>query len=261
MQPTPTTPSEETSGIVVANRVLRRPAIVVAFAVVVGLVGLGFSQLLPIAFFLGLNAVNVSLPPLVAVTLQLLLIQLIGFGLATLAYLRLRGRSFEYIHLRWPTLRDLGWMIGGTITVLILYFGVVIVAVAAGVPLARSGISVAGEANPNILLLIAALSFLLVGPMEELFFRGVVQETMREVLPASVAVGLASVTFAGIHYITLVGPLGGKLVLLGSLLVTSLVLGFAYERTQNLVVNAVIHAVYNAVLLLLAYAVFSAGLA
>jgi len=38
------------------------------------------------------------------------------------------------------------------------------------------------------------------------------------------------------------------------------VLGFAYERTRNLLVNAVIHGAYNVVLLLLAYAVFSSGL-
>ncbi|WP_225741338.1 hypothetical protein [Halorussus halophilus] len=72
---------------------------------------------------------------------------------------------------------------GSTLTVVVLYFGVVITAVVAGVPLARSGISVAGDANPTILFVIAALSFVLIGPMEELFFRGIVQETMREVLP------------------------------------------------------------------------------
>lgn len=249
------------SGVVVADRPLRRPVVVVAFAVAVALVGLTFSQALPLAVFTGLDAVAVSLPPLVAVTLQLLLIQLVGFGLATAAVLRVRGLSWAYVRVRRPTLRDLGWILGGSLLALVLYFGVVAGAVAAGLPLARSGISVAGEANPDLLLLIAALSFLLVGPMEELFFRGVVQETMREAVSAPVAVLLASVTFAGIHYVTLVGPLGGRVVVLASLLITSLVLGVAYERTGNLVVNAAIHAVYNAVLLVLAYAVFVSGVA
>jgi membrane protease YdiL (CAAX protease family) len=255
-----TVPSRPERRIVVAGRTLDGPAVVVAFAVVVALVGLAFSQALPLAVFSGLVAVGVELPLLVAVALQLLLIELVGFGGATWAYLRLRSLTVAYVDVRRPTRRDLGWMLGGSLLVLVLYFGVVSVALAAGVPMARSGISVAGEANPSILLLLAALSFLLIGPMEELFFRGIVQGTMREVLSPTLAVLLASVTFAAIHYLTLVGPLAGKLVLVGSLLVTSLVFGFAYERTGNLLVNAVVHGTYNAVLLLLAYVVFSSGM-
>ena len=255
-----TVPSRPERGVDVAGRTLSGTGVVVAFAVVVAVVGLAYSQALPFAVFSGLQFLGVGLPLLVAVTLQLVLIELVGFGGATWAYLRLRSLTFVYVDVRRPTLRDLGWMLGGSVLVLVLYFGVVATAVAAGVPMARSGISVAGQANPTILLLIAVLSFLLIGPMEELFFRGIVQGTMREVLPAAPAVVLASVTFAAIHYLTLVGPLAGKLVLVGSLLVTSLVFGVAYERTGNLLVNAVIHGTYNAVLLLLAYVVFSSGM-
>ncbi|WP_255150234.1 CPBP family intramembrane glutamic endopeptidase [Halorarius halobius] len=254
-------PPRTGSSVTVAGRTLSGPGTVVGFAVVVALVGLGFSQLVPVAFFEGLDALGVSLPSLVALGVQLLLIELVGFGLATLAYLRLRGLPFDYVNLRWPTLRDAAWMVGGSLLVLVLYFGVVASAVALGAPLARSGLSVAGEANPDILLLVAVLSFLLVGPMEELFFRGIVQGTMREVLSATPAVVAASTTFAAIHYLTLVGPLAGKLVVLSSLFITSLVLGFAYERTGNLLVNAVVHGAYNAVLLVLAYVAFRSGLA
>ncbi|WP_368408569.1 CPBP family glutamic-type intramembrane protease [Halorussus halophilus] len=59
----------------------------------------------------------------------------------------------------------------------------------------------------------------------------------------------------------MVGPFVGKMVLLGSLFVTSVVFGFVYERTRNLLVNAVVHGAYNATLLVLAYVVFSMGLA
>ena len=256
-----TVPTRSSGRIVVVGRTVDRPATVVAFAVLVAALGLAFSQLLPFAVFTGLEWLDVGVPFLLAVTLQFVLIELLGFGGATWAYLRLRSLSFDYVRVRRPTLRDLGWMVGGSVLVVVLYFGVVIAAVAAGVPMARSGISLAGEANPEVLLLIAALSLVLVGPMEELFFRGIVQGTMREVLSPTLAVVLASVTFTAIHYLTLVGPLAGKAVLLGSLFVTSLVFGFAYERTGNLLVNAVVHGVYNAVLLVLAYAVFASGLA
>lgn len=255
------TPSGSRRGLVVAGTTIERPVSVVGFAVVVALLGLGLSQLLPIAFFNGLAALDVTLPILLGVTVQLLLVELVGFGVSTWGYLRLRGLSPDYIHVRLPTLRDAGWMGGGTVLVVVLYFAVVSTAVAAGVAMPRSAISLAGEGNPDILILTAALSFVLIGPMEELFFRGVVQETMREVLPSSLAVVLASATFASIHYLTMVGPFVGKLVVLGSLFVTSLVFGFAYERTRNLLVNAVIHGGYNATLLMLAYLVFRSGLA
>jgi len=247
--------------ITVAGRRLAGRWPVVAFAVAVALVGLAFSQLLPLAVFVALRRAGVSLSVVPAITLQIVLTELVGFGGATWVVLRLRGRGFDYVHVRWPTLGDVAWMVGGSVLVLALYFGVVVSAALAGVPLAQSQIGVLGEGTPAILLVIAVLSVVLVGPMEELFFRGIVQETMREVLPARWAVLLASVTFAGIHYLTMVGPLVGKLVLLGSLLVTALVLGTAYERTQNLAVNAVVHGVYNAVLLLLAYVVLTSGFA
>ncbi|MFB6095967.1 MAG: lysostaphin resistance A-like protein [Haloferacaceae archaeon] len=259
MSPRSDASSEPIDGIVVAGRTVRGPAAVVAVAVVVALVGLGISQAIPIAVLSGLSRVtDLSLVP--AVTLQVVLTELVGFGFATWASLRLRGLSVGYVHVRVPTVRDLGWMVGGTVVVLVLYFAYVTGIVLTGVPLARSGISVAGQAEPTLLLVLAGLSFVLVGPMEELFFRGIVQETMREVLPGNQAVALASLTFASIHYITMVGPVVGKVVLLGSLFITSLVLGVAYERTRNLAVNAVVHGAYNAALLVLAYVVFSQGL-
>lgn len=256
--PSPTS-VDSYGGLVIGGTKIKRPAAVVGFAVVVALVGLGISQLLPVAFFSGLTALNVTLPVLLAVAVQLVLIELVGFGFSTWAYLRLRHLSAEYVHLRVPTLRDLGWIIGGSVLVLVLYFAVVATAVAAGVSLPQSGIGLVGTENPDILLIIAVLSFVLIGPMEELFFRGVVQETMREALPSIVAVVLASLTFAAIHYLTLVGPLFGKFVILGSLFITSLVFGFAYERTRNLAVNAIIHGVYNATLLVLAYIALTFG--
>ena len=247
--------------ITVAGRTLHRPAVVVLFALVVAVVGLVVSQAIPLAVFRGLATVGVSLPQRSALTLQLVLTELVGFGGMAWLYLRVRGLPRSYVHLRWPTGRDVVWMVGGTVLALVLYFGVVTVAVAAGVPMARSVISQYGQSDPGGLLVVAVLSLVLVGPMEELFFRGVVQETMREALPANVAVPLASAVFALVHLLTLTGPLLGQTVLVGSLFVTALVLGYAYERTGNLAVNAAIHGGYNAVLLVLAYLVFASGMA
>jgi len=239
--------------IVFAGRSLDGPALVVGFAVAVCVVGLGFSLVVPAVLIVGLQFLGVELPLVLTYAAELLLTDLVGFGLATGAYLRLRGLSREYVHVHRPTRRDLGWMVGGSAAVLVLYFGFMAAAAALGAPSARSGISIAGNTDPNVLLLIAVLSFVLIAPMEELFFRGVVQETMSEAVPGLVAVVLASLLFAAVHVITLVGPLAGALVSLTSMFITSLVLGFAYLRSRNLLVNVVIHGTYNATLLLIGY--------
>lgn len=258
-RPSPTNASDEPVSL--AGLDLHTPWTVVLLAVVLAAVGLAVSQLLPWAAFRGLDAAGASLPSLASVALQLVLTELVGFGGMAWLYLRLRGLPRDYVHLRWPTRRDAAWVVGGTLLVVVLYYLVVVVAVLAGVEISPTAIGEYGRAEPRGLLLIAALSVVLVGPMEELFFRGIVQETMREALPSRLAIPLASATFALVHLITLRGPPLGQAVLVGSLFLTTLVMGYAYERTRNLAVNAAIHGGYNAVLLLLAYAVITSGMA
>lgn len=240
----------------VAGFELRRPWAVAVFAAVVAAAGFGFSQLLPLAAFRGLD-VGASLPPLAATAVQLLLIELVGFGGASWFYLRLRGLPPSYVGLRWPTLRDAGWIVGGSLLIVVLYYAIVIAAVLAGVEIEPTAVGEFGMRNPRGLLLIAFLSIVLVGPMEELFFRGIVQGTMREAMPAKYAIPLASAAFAAVH----VFSFRGQAVLLGSLFLTSLVLGYAYERTGNLWVAAGMHGGYNAIVALLAYLVLVSGVA
>ncbi|MFC7197304.1 CPBP family intramembrane glutamic endopeptidase [Halosimplex aquaticum] len=62
-------------------------------------------------------------------------------------------------------------------------------------------------------LLLIPLSFLVVGPGEELLYRGLVQGTLRETLHPARAIVLASALFASIHLFSLTGE--GKLVYVG----------------------------------------------
>jgi membrane protease YdiL (CAAX protease family) len=50
-----------------------------------------------------------------------------------------------------------------------------------------------------------------------------------------------------------VGTVGATLVSVGLVTAVSLVLGYVYERTDNLVVPAAVHGFYNATLLVVAY--------
>lgn len=68
---------------------------------------------------------------------------------------------------------------------------------------------------------------------------------------------VAAAAFALVH----VFAFRGQAVLVGSLFLTALVMGYAYERTASLAMAAAIHGGYNAILALLAYAMIVSGLA
>jgi membrane protease YdiL (CAAX protease family) len=108
-------------------------------------------------------------------------------------------------------------------------------------------------------LALVPLSFLLIGPGEELLFRGVVQGRLRQAFSPIAAVVIASAIFAAVHVVALSGSAGGRAVTVGVLFLPSLVFGAAYERTGNLVVPSLIHGGYNATLFGLFYLSLTMG--
>lgn len=115
-----------------------------------------------------------------------------------------------------------------------------------------------GMENPEVLLLLIPASILIIGPGEELLFRGVVQGRLREVFGPVVGVLIPSAVFAGLHWFALTGGSAtGNLVALGVLVGPALVFGASYELTDNIVVPAMIHGIYNATLFSLLYVVIA----
>jgi membrane protease YdiL (CAAX protease family) len=109
------------------------------------------------------------------------------------------------------------------------------------------------SADPTVLLWLIPGSFLLIGPGEELLFRGIVQGRLRETFDRVSGVVLASALFAAVHFAALTGGTGGRLVTITVLFFPALVFGSVYELTDNLVVPALVHGAYNATLFALAY--------
>lgn len=99
----------------------------------------------------------------------------------------------------------------------------------------------------------AAVSILFVGPGEELLHRGVIQGRLRDAFGPLVSIVAASAVFAAAHVFGLSGSPAGVWFAVGTIFAISLVLGYAYERTGNLVVVMAIHGLYNAILFCLAY--------
>jgi membrane protease YdiL (CAAX protease family) len=218
----------------------------------------GSVVILAVVTGVGLLGVDLSSRPGLRLFLVTVFLQGLTFGGLTLLYLKRYDLGFEFIPVNLPDKRDSAVIIGGSIALLGLLFVASSVISALGLSSAQNQIVEVGQENPGVFLLLIPLQFLLVGPGEELLFRGLVQGTLRETLHPARAIVLASALFASIHLFSLTGD--GKLVYIGTAFVLALVLGIAYEYTGNLTVPAFMHATYNAVQFASAYLTSTGGI-
>jgi membrane protease YdiL (CAAX protease family) len=195
-----------------------------------------------------------SLSTLEVTLLNLVLLQGVSFPLVAFAYLRWRGLPLSFLRARIPSLKDLLTGFGGFVGAFAIVFVALILISAIGAPTAERADSEALQ-DPQVLLMLIPLSLLLIGPGEELLFRGTIQSTLREKFSAPVAIVLASAAFAPAHILALTGGPGALAVTISVLFLPSLVFGAVYEYTENLVVPALSHGIYNATLFGLAYVV------
>lgn len=220
-------------------------SILTAVALTLGSYGLGNGIILVAIFILGGIGISVSTQPALQLLLSTVLLQGITFGMLGYLYLKIRDIRFTFISFSLPSLRDLGIAILGIIGLLIIMAGFSSIIEYLGYETAQNQVAEVGQQNPEVLLLLIPLSFLVVGPGEELLFRGIIQGTLRESFYSLQAVVLASALFASIHLFSLSGD--GKILYIALVFILALILGGTYEITQNLTVPALIHGAYNAV--------------
>ncbi len=183
----------------------------------------------------------------------LIVLQYLGFAVVVAAYLQYR-HDWGLIRWRVPTLRDLGWVVGGLGVLIVLLIGVSVLFQALGIQTAENQVEVAGNQNPAYYLYLIPITLVLVGPCEELLFRGILQGTLRRAYNPKVAIVLASAVFALFHWWALQASGGGKLTTIAVIFVLGGVLGVVYERSGNIVVTALIHGLFNAAQFLYQYA-------
>lgn len=179
------------------------------------------------------------------VVLSTIVLQGITYGGLAIAYVSFRELGWDFIPFRVPSKRDIVVIVLGIGGIFILFVAASIVARSLGLQSAQNQIVTAGRENPWLFLLMIPISLILVGPGEELMYRGIVQGTLRESIHPSVAIIGASALFASIHLVSLLGS--GKIVYIAIAFLLALVLGTIYEYTNNLVVPAIVHGVYNAI--------------
>ena len=242
-----------------AGAVTRRvpaPVQAVLAALLLAVVGLGGGSLAVEALLVAAPA----LPVLPETVLRVLLLQGVTFGGVSALYLRLRGIPTDYVGVSVPELE--GWILAGAGYVLALVgaFSMIFVVVfLLGLTPAQNRAAELGAEDPRVFLALLVLAVLVIGPGEELLFRGVVQSRLRETFSAPVGVGLATVIFAAAHAPSLAGPTSGVALTVTLLTVPALAFALVYERTNNIVVPAVAHGAYNATLFGLAYVSVAMG--
>lgn len=187
----------------------------------------------------------------------------LGFVAAGLVFLRATGNGLDYLRLRVPNLRAWGFIVGGTVALFVYRLVAIFGAQTLGLPLAGNSVTQLAEKGfLNTLLLLVPLSLLVVGPAEELLFRGVVQRYLDGAFSHASAVVVTSVLFALVHVPTtwIATPdLAAVSVTLVVLLGLSVMLGYLYVWTENLVVPILVHGLYDALLFGLAYVVLSSN--
>lgn len=173
----------------------------------------------------------------------------VGWGVAVVGYLLLADRR-DYLDVRAPTRDDLRVAAAGTVASFAVYGLVVAGHRFAGLPMAGHSLGErAAEVGPSLALALAVLAVTVNAPVEELFFRNVVQKRLAEAIPERAAVGGAGVLFGLAHLPAYASgdPLGVA-VTVGLLTAQGVIWGAAFARTDNAVVPALCHGAYNAAL-------------
>ncbi|MXV62951.1 CPBP family intramembrane metalloprotease [Natronorubrum sp. JWXQ-INN-674] len=178
----------------------------------------------------------------------LLILNFVGMASAGLIYLLATGRGLSWIDLRVPTKTDWKYLIAGSIGSIVFLYLVSILFMLLDVPAAESQvIEIVGE-NQTMILIMIFIVFFFNAPAEEFLFRNVIQKRLYAAFTRVQAILVTSVIFAAVHlpmYLiaeTTIATLASLSIMFGG----SVIFGYVYAKTDNLLVPTIAHAVLNA---------------
>lgn len=106
-------------------------------------------------------------------------------------------------------------------------------------------------ATPEAVVVFIIINLLIVGPAEEFLFRGVIQDRLNRFTDINYAIIITSILFALIHIPAMIGgELEGMLLYLLVLFTSSVIYGYSYDYSDNILVPMIAHGIYNSILLL-----------
>ena len=234
---------------------------------VVAATGIGVVAFLAGGIMTALAAVALYDGPVVSkISIEWVLITMLAQNGGMLAvgviYLNSKGWSLSDLRIKRPSRVDGLWSVVGLGLLFVGLVGTTFLLKQLGLPLSEQSILNVAEDNPDVLLLLIPLSLLLVGPIEELLYRGVIHTRLKDELGVSVTIGIAAVIFAMVHFPAYYAGTGDEAVISSLVVVFALgsLLGVLYEYSGNLLVPVVVHGGYNAANFGLKYLEFTGGL-
>jgi hypothetical protein len=239
-----------------------RPARVVTLLKALGVAasGLAIVLLAEIIALLAVTRLGVEFGPITLLLFMLFLVQGVGFTGIALWNMRSRRSGVGWPRLQWPSRHDRRWVLRGYLYAMAGAMTGGIVLAVIGVEPAVNEVTGLAQQDTSVFLVLVPLAFLVIGPAEELLFRGVVQRKLRQAYGPIASVVVASFIFAAAHFVALSGGgLAGMAASVAILFLPSLALGASYERTGNLIVPILVHGAYNASLFLGLYLALEAA--
>ena len=178
-----------------------------------------------------------------------MILNFVGMALAGAIYLAATGRGWSYVDIRMPTKTGWWYVLGGIIASIAFLFAVNILLQLFSVPAAESEVvEVVGQDQTMILIMIVIV-FFFNAPAEEFLFRNVIQKRLYDAFTRLQSILLASAIFALVHlpmYLTLAESTLATVSSLAIMFGGSVIFGYLYAKTDNLLVPTASHAALNA---------------
>lgn len=171
-----------------------------------------------------------------------LTLQVLGFGIGAAVILRGRDDPREYLRIGSVDQWTLFYGAAVGLALMVLVVTATVAFTLFDVEPAES--AVGASPDPWFYLLLFVVSTFVAVPMEELFFRGVLQRSLEPFWSPAVAIVIPSLLFVTIHTSVTVGT-GGERIVVGLFFSLSVVLGLSYYLTENLWVPIIGHAIFN----------------
>ena len=233
-------------------------AVVLAAALGFGAILLPGLLVLPLIIATGVFSVELSLSPLAELGINFVFGQILSMGGIAVLYLWATGKHRSYVRIQKPTLRQMLMILVAPFVVLFSIGAVNLVSFSLGVEAASHSLLNFEEIDPTFYLLLIPFMLLIVGPFEELLYRGIIQTRLTNSFSRPSAIVLASLIFVPIH-LTAYSAGGASLVQVlaafGALFAGSVIYGALYEWTENLTVVALAHGLTNSIQLLAIYVI------
>jgi membrane protease YdiL (CAAX protease family) len=174
-------------------------------------------------------------------------------------YFRYTDKDLSFIDLDKPSGKSIGVALAGAIGLLVV--ATVIERVfrlfditAANHRIYELATAETGGFSPEFLLLMVPIAILVIGPAEELVYRGLIQKSLYSKFSKKQAVVLTSLIFALVHFPAyLTSTPSNAAITVSTVFMLSLILGSIYARTENIVIPSLSHGLYNAALFGLLY--------